>query len=147
MSGKEIQIIRYKHLDFGYPQCPTQAYPGDAGWDLYVSRDIIIPPKSFRDVPVDIAAEFPDGIFGIIFGRSSASRRHKLKVEPAIIDNGYRGSLHIGVRNFSWKFTKVETGTRLAQLVPFELIPLVWRQTRALNGSERARNGFGSSGI
>lgn len=144
--SRDIAVMKYVELPYGEPQRPTQAYYGDAGWDLYTSRAIKIPPKAFREVQVDIAAEFPDRTWGLILGRSSASRKHKLKVEPAVIDGGYRGSLHVGVRNTSWRWIKVEVGTRLAQLILLELIPMVWVPVAELSPSERGTGGFGSSG-
>lgn len=126
---------------------PSKAYEGDAGFDLYTSEKIVVEPHSFINLPVDICVAFPEGIWGMITGRSSTIRNYKLRVETAIIDNGYRGELFVGVWNLSDCTVVVESGMRVAQLIPFDLVPLKWTKVTELPRSDRGDNSFGSSGI
>ena len=131
----------------GNPRVPTKAYPGDAGWDLYVSRDTVIPAHSFTDIHTDIAIAMPEGLWGRITGRSSTLRKYGLLVNEGIIDNGYRGELFVGVFNLTNHDRFIPAGTRLAQLIFHWLIEdLQWEPTMVLPPSQRQDKGFGSSG-
>ena len=131
----------------GSPRVPTKAYPGDTGWDLYVSRDVVIPARSFTDIPTNIAIAMPEGLWGRITGRSSTLRKYGLLVNEGIIDNGYRGELFIGVFNLTNHDRFIPAGTRLAQLIFHWLIEdLQWELTVVLPPSQRQDKGFGSSG-
>lgn len=127
---------------------PTKAYPGDAGWDLTVSRNYLIRPGDFIDMSTGVHAELPVGTWGRICGRSSAIRSGLLVVE-GVIDEGYRGELYIGVQNVGKKLMEVPAGTKLAQLI---VIPRAKERAEIveerddLSASERGTNGFGSSG-
>lgn len=133
--------------EIGKPSIPMRAYGGDAGWDLYTSRPVVIPPHTFKDVHVDVSVALPQGLWAMIVGRSSTIRKHGLRVETAIIDNGYRGELFVGVWNLSDNAVEINEGVRLAQFIPFELINMKWEYTEGpLPPSERGVKSFGSSG-
>ncbi len=137
--------LLYKPLDVE-ARLPTQAHDGDAGWDLYTSRQIVISPNSFTDVHVDIAVALPKGTWAMITGRSSTIRKYHLRVETAIIDNGYRGEMYVGVWNHNDYEITIPVGTRLAQMILFESVPVKWIKEFKLPNSSRGIGGFGSSG-
>lgn len=144
-TPQRLPTIQFKKLSED-AKVPTTAHYGDAGWDLYTSCEIIIPPHSFCDVHVDIAVALPRGIWAMITGRSSTIRTYKLRVETAIIDNGYRGEMYVGVWNHNDEEIIIEKGVRLAQLILFKLIPATWVEKDSLPPSERGDRGFGHSG-
>lgn len=76
---------------------PRRVHDGDAGFDLYVSKTVVVHPGEFVDIPHDIRLSLPEGYFARITGRSSALRRWGLQVAEGIIDNGYTGLLFTGV--------------------------------------------------
>lgn len=128
---------------------PEQAYPGDAGYDLAYSGDkaMLIAPDEVVTVPSEIAIQWPDGMWGLVIGRSSSFQKGLL-VNPTIIDAGFRGALFAFVRNVRGDWVTVQPGDRIAQVVPMPLLagtfPMV--EVGALDPSERGENGFGSSG-
>lgn len=128
---------------------PSRSYLGDCGFDLTVSEDIEIEPDSFVDVPCGVAIELPDGVWGLITGRSSTLRKHNLLVALGVIDTGYRGPLFAGVRNMDSENTfYARKGMRLAQLIPLPNNATYTRmeEVERLAGSDRGEAGFGSSG-
>lgn len=126
---------------------PTRGYADDAGLDLYVSVDVKILPFQFVDVPSGVKIDVPDGLWGMITGRSSTLRNRGLLVNPGVIDAGWTGELFAGVQNMTDKTVEVEAGDRLAQLILLPA-PVIgydpeWGQVRA---KARGTNGFGSTG-
>lgn len=127
---------------------PNRGHSDDAAFDLYVSEDTIIPAGGILDVPAGCAVEFPPHIWGLILGRSSTSRTHRLLVHPGVIDTGYRGPLFVQVENLNEEEFKATAGMRLGQLIPLpnlasQMTPV---GTVMLNATVRGENGFGSTG-
>ena len=137
--------IQFKKLTSDGRQ-PKRAHSGDAGYDLFVSRDVIIPPRSFVDVHTDIAVIFPDQVWGRVTGRSSTLRRRGLLVAEGIIDNGYTGELFTGVYNMGDEPVEIKKGERLAQLIPHFLVHLSWKEVKEIPTTGRGADGFGSTG-
>lgn len=126
---------------------PVKSHVGeDAGFDLFVSRETIIPPHEFMDVHLDIAIALPTGFFARIVGRSSTVRIWKLQIQEGVIDAGYRGKLFVGTWNLRNEHVTVPIGTRLAQIIPQKIEELHWASTDELPPSSRGVSGFGSTG-
>jgi dUTP pyrophosphatase len=129
-------------------QLPTQGYPGDAGFDLYVSQAVTIPVGCWVNVPCDVRVEFPPGVWGLIVGRSSTFMERHLIVNQAVIDTGYRGPLYAAVFNAGDEKAKIDAGDRLAQVIPMPNLAdnCVLEEVAELSESSRGVQGFGSSG-
>jgi dUTP pyrophosphatase len=131
---------------------PKRTYEDDAGYDLIVSEDTLIPPGQFVDVPCGISVELPERTWAMITGRSSTLRKRRLLVSTGIIDTGYRGPLFAGVQNLDVNpeadSQLVEKGERLAQLILFSNTTMRYPMMRVgqLGPSLRGTNGFGSTG-
>lgn len=142
--------IRYVNYELGKgAKAPFKSHTGDAGWDLYVSRECIIPPGATVDVHTDIKIDMPPYIYARITGRSSTLRKHKLLVNEAIIDNGYTGELFVCIHNMGDKPFKVEKGMRLAQVLFHVIEDVRWSQIDKITPTpgRRGDNGFGSTGV
>ena len=130
--------------DSGNPRVPTKAHEGDAGWDLYSSRDVTILPRRYYNVPTGIAVAIPTGYFGHMVGRSGHTR-DGLLVRPAVIDAGYRGELFVIAFNDTDMDLEVHGGTRICQMVLLPVPDIEWQHVVALTPSMRGTRGFGSS--
>lgn len=132
----------------GEGRMPTRAYATDAGLDLYVSEQTVVPPGGFRDVPAGISVELPDHQWGLVTGRSSALRERGLLAHTGVIDPGYRGPLFAGAFNLTDQPVTLEVGERVAQFIIMHnatrLVDPI--EVRELSPSPRGTNGFGSSG-
>lgn len=130
-------------------QLPTRAYPDDAGLDLAVSAETLIPSGQFRDVPCSVAVQMESHHWGLVIGRSSTLRKRGLMVNPGIIDPGYRGELYAGCFNLGREPVALKVGERVAQLILMrnetQAVLPVW--VEALAASDRGTAGFGSSGV
>lgn len=125
----------------------SRAYHGDAGLDLAVSREVALRQGEYRRVPTGVRAAVPHGWFGFMHGRSSAWSSHRLQIQTAIIDSGYRGELEIGITNMSAGPVMVPAGTRLAQYVLLPAFMGGVMEVDELPEHERGMNGYGSSGL
>jgi len=125
---------------------PLQAYENDAGWDLHVLRETSIMPGRGWDVRTGIAVAIPTGHYGRIIGRSSAFRRRGVLVVEGVIDSGFRGELFSYAYNVSNDKVVLERGDSIAQLIISPVPHVEWVQVEELYGSERGKQGFGSSG-
>lgn len=127
---------------------PSRGYPDDAGIDLYVAVDTVIPPGEFVDVPSGVKVEMPPDVWGMLTGRSSTLRKKGLMVNQGVIDPGYRGELYSGVWNLTRDEVKVAAGERIAQLILIGNATRLHRlvEVAGLSPSDRGTNGFGSTG-
>ncbi len=125
---------------------PRKAYAGDAGFDLFSSKEMTVPPLGSLDIPTEIYAALPVNFWAQIISRSSTYRKYKLQVVEAVIDNGYRGELFIQVINNGSSELVLPKHSRIAQLILHRIEPIVWLQVDELSPSDRGERGFGSSG-
>lgn len=130
---------------------PTRTHPGDAGYDLFTSERVEIPPGQFVDVPIGVRAVFPHGVWGRITGRSSTLRRRGLLVAEGVIDQDYTGPLFAGCWNLTDETVVVEVGERVAQMVLHSVVADRF-MTQSITESDipdthRGQDGFGSSGV
>lgn len=142
--------VRYVDYELGKgAKAPYKKHIGDAGWDLYVSRECDIPPGETVDVHTDIKIDMPPYLYARIVGRSSTLRKHGLLVNEGIIDNGYTGELFVGVHNMTNKTFHVKQGMRLAQVLFHYIEDVRWSQVDEVKAApgKRGEDGFGSTGV
>lgn len=126
---------------------PYRARPADAGVDLPCSADVTVPPHEFADVPTNIAAQMPEGYWGLICSRSSAWFKKRLFIYQGKIDNEYRGELMFGVYNPTDAPIVIHKGERLAQFILVPQVDSIWSfSPTGLDTTERGDRGFGSTG-
>lgn len=147
-EGAEPLPLYIQRFLTGAPALPIRAHEGDAGWDLFASRELSIGPGAAVNIHTDIAIALPEGWFGHILGRSSMLRVRGLLVTPAVIDSGYRGELFVQVQNVHPReeTVRVEVGQRIAQLLLLPVPVVRWQEVEALPNSDRGSHGFGSTG-
>lgn len=125
---------------------PERAYGTDAGFDLFTSDVTVLKPGETTWVPTGVAADIPDGYWGMVTGRSSTKAKRGLDVTLGVIDEGYSGELLASVFNPHNHEILIEEGERLVQLI---FVPTagpgeaVWGEIRE---KPRGGRGFGSSG-
>lgn len=129
---------------------PTQAHPGDAGFDLYADETTLIEPGQWALVQTNIAMALPHGICALVCPRSGLALKHGVTVlnAPGVVDNGYRDGIGVILINHSQIPFPVIPGMRIAQLVLSYPAGRneCFLEVSALPESERGENGFGSTG-
>lgn len=129
---------------------PTRAHTTDAGLDLYstrITQEIDNSGKMILVYHTDIAVEIPEGYVGLLFMKSSVSKRSlTLANAVGVIDSCFRGEIM-----FKYKITTdavptiYQQGEACGQLViiPIETPTPVF--VDELSETDRGEGGFGST--
>ncbi len=127
---------------------PVRQHPEDAGADLTSVDSVTIAPGELAEIHTGTTVALPEGTVGLVIVRSSLGFVHGVSLANGVgvIDAGYRGELRVKLVNQSSEQYRVNAGDRVAQLlvVPVHLCDFV--AVESLEGSDRGRGGFGSTG-
>lgn len=130
---------------------PKKAHASDAGFDL-----VAVSRKVDEDGAVvygtGLAMEIEDGYVGLVFPRSSVSRKDVILSNcVGVIDSGYRGEvmakfkLHDPLVRHE-EYHLYEIGDRIAQLVIMKLPDVDMVEVDGLSETDRGAGGYGSTG-
>ena len=64
-----------------------------------------------------------------------------------VIDADYRGELIVALHNDSDIAQMVPAGSRIAQFIVQNYVPITWHEVDELTDTVRGSDGFGSSGV
>ena len=132
---------------------PTKAHATDAGFDLY-AHNVMRDNQANLVYTTGVAMEIPQGYVGLIFPRSSISRKDLILTNcVGVIDSGYRGEI-------SFKFKRVNfveqqdgllendyrKGERIGQIIIMPYPEIEFVEVDELSDSERGDGAYGSSG-
>lgn len=127
---------------------PAYAKPGDAGLDLTATS---VDQDEYSNIVygTGLAIEIPEGYVGLLFPRSSNSKKDLyLANHVGVIDSGYRGEIIFKFRPYKGIMNShvYHVGDRIGQLmiVPYPSINLV--EADELSDTTRGKEGFGSTG-
>lgn len=135
--------MKIKLIKFNDNYSINRKHYNDAGADVGIPADIIIPANSTIKIPLGFGVEIPDGMCGLIITRSSIAAKGILVHIPPI-DSGYRGEVHAVVTNLNGYDINMNKGDRIAQLI---ILPIIIGEFVDQLGSERGNGAFGSTGI
>ncbi len=140
--------VLIRRLDEGLP-LPSQAHPGDAGSDLYLTADVEIAPGQRVVVGTGVCIALPAGYAGFVHPRSGLAARYGVTIvnAPGTVDAGYRGEIKVILLNSDSQHpVRFRRGDRIAQLVIQRVERPVFIEVTSLPGSQRGEGGHGSTG-
>lgn len=134
-----------------YAVIPKYAHSTDAGLDITATS------KSYdQDGNViygsGLSIEIPNGYAGLLFPRSSNSKKDMLLSNSVgIIDSGYRGEVMFKFKSTIWQGSygfgnSYEIGDRIGQLIIIPYPQIEFEEVDQLSDSDRGNNGYGSTG-
>jgi len=145
-----------------YYSINSKHFADDAGYDLFIPRDITISPKETffidHEVQCEVIEQLPNyqknylvmmsiNSSYFLVPRSSISKRNLIMVNSiGIIDSGYRGNITAVVFNYSDSPVELKMGERLFQIIVPDLSPFDVELVDSLSQTERGDGGFGSTG-
>jgi dUTP pyrophosphatase len=138
--------IKVELLDGG--KLPSKANHNDAGFDLYATSDFDIKQGEVVKHPLNIKLELPIGTYGEITTKSGLGSKGIL-VYAGIIDEGYRGVVHVILTKLNEGPMSIKKGQKLAQMIihPYHSADFQMIQVESVDtNTSRGSGGFGSSG-
>ncbi len=132
---------------------PTYATPGAVGMDVCAAmpdgQPLTISPGSRALITTGLRMAIPSGYEMQVRPRSGLAARSGIGLvnAPGTIDADYRGTVSILLINWGQESVTIRRGDRIAQLVLAPVIHALWEETTALDTTERAAGGFGSTGL
>lgn len=129
---------------------PKRATEKSAGLDLtaYIDEPLTVKAGARTLIPTGIAAALPEGCVGLVFARSSLGTKHGIALSNGVgvIDEDYRGEIHVGIFNSSQEDYTIQPFERLAQLLVVPVSYPVVQEAAELDETARGAGGFGSTG-
>lgn len=128
---------------------PVMPSSGNAGIDLHVPNNIIVPAnaRGFK-IHLGYAVQFNSNSYMLVPRSSISKTPLRMSNSIGIIDSTYRGELIFCVDNLSDSEYQVEQGQRLCQIVlPSMETPDQIQFVDELSETARGSGGFGSTGI
>lgn len=129
---------------------PSYAKEGDAGMDLTATSKFI-DEYGCLTYGTGIAVAIPKGYVGLIFPRSSVSKKGQTLVNSVgVIDSGYRGEILLKFKpTMSYDdpiSTEYSMGEKIGQLIVLPYPKVVFKEVDSLSETDRGDGGFGSTG-
>lgn len=130
---------------------PQYAHATDAGMDLKATSKWY---DKWGNIcyGTGIAVEIPEGYVGLLFPRSSNSKKLLLQSNSVgIIDSGYRGEIMVKFKRTEsyYKFSddpEYLVGERIGQLIIMPYPKVEFEEVEELSDTDRGTGGYGSSG-
>ena len=128
---------------------PSRGSSGAAGYDLAYAAESLqetctIKPGETKLIPTGLSFEFPKGLYGQLFEKSSLSKK-MIQVRAGVIDCDYRGEVQVVAFNAGPEAYTFAHGQSVAQLVLLPLTTPTVLET-VLTKTARGSGGFGSTG-
>lgn len=127
-----------------------------AGYDVInTGPTIIVKPGQLYEIPLGIKIQPEMGYYTEVYLRSSLAKRGLALVNSVgILDYDYRGECKLIVtawnfaepQGYSGKGVVLESGERVAQIIPRKEVPSTWIKVDKVDDTERGDGAFGSTG-
>lgn len=133
-------------------QEPYQGSELAAGSDLYadlIDKEMIaLAPGEVHKISTGIAIALPENTFGAIYPRSGLATKKGLVLAngTGIIDEDYRGTVIVAIKNTSNETQYITHGERIAQLVVQPYVKVKFNEVDSIGTTARGEGGFGSTG-
>lgn len=138
-------LLKVARIDPDVP-LPSHGHPGDIGYDLYASKEVMLAPGERVQVGTGLRFEIPEGYAAFIWDKSGLSHNHGLKTLGGVIDAGYRGEVKVGMINLSDVPYTIEKCHKVAQMIIQRKEEVTIVEEFELTDTLRGEGGFGSTG-
>lgn len=132
---------------------PSYATDGSNGLDLTATNIRFL--ENTIEIRTGISVEIPEGYVGLLFPRSSVSKKNfMLANSVGVIDSDYRGEIILNFKIIQdnvtglFKYSQAyQVGERVGQLVIVAAPKVEVVEVSDLEETERGDDGFGSTGV
>lgn len=128
-------------------QPPSRGSERAAGYDLRAVADVVVPPWERVLVPTGLKIALPPDTMGEIRSRSGLASKSGIFAFHGLLDEDYRGEVHVLLISMTGQPFEVKKGDRIAQLVVVPVVHPSVEVVETLPASARGEGGFGSTGL
>ena len=136
--------MKIKLDPFGF--MPKKAHDADAGYDLYCTRDTVIPARGSATFDTGVHMAIPKGWYGKLESKSGLNVKHGVVSLGGVIDSGYTGAIVAKLYNMTDTPYEFKRGDKVVQIVFHRHESPVLELVDELDDTERGDGGFGSTG-
>ena len=140
-SNKKFKVNIMTREDAKLPEKKSN---GAAGFDIFSNDEYTISPGEVVKIKTGVALEMPTGYWAKIEGRSGLAMKG-LTPLGGVIDNDYRGEIHVILINLGKNAVHISRHVRIAQLTFTRQIQPRLQISYKLSNTERGCKGFGST--
>ncbi|WPH02681.1 Hypothetical protein R9X50_00554700 [Acrodontium crateriforme] len=127
-------------------KAPTRGSAFAAGYDMYASKEAVVPARGKVLVETDISIAVPAETYGRVAPRSGLASKHSIHTGAGVIDADYRGPVKVLLFNLGDTDFNVAVGERVAQLIIERIYTPEVVVVEQLDETVRGAGGFGSTG-
>ncbi|WP_075881478.1 dUTP diphosphatase [Vreelandella massiliensis] len=127
-------------------QLPTRGTPLSAGWDIYCTESVDIPPGRRAVLPTGLAMAVEPGWYLRIAPRSGLAAKQGYNVHAGVIDADYRGEVKVALINHGDETLEFRRGDRIAQAIMERCSTGALIEVTDLPETSRGTHGLGSTG-
>ena len=139
----DYPTIRVK-LDEG-AWIPERAHDTDAGADIRCREGFTVPAHGFTTIDTGVHVELPPRTKCEVKAKSGLWTNHGI-ITTGLIDEGFTGTIRVGLANLSDRDYTFEAGDKVTQLCVSSVCYPTYKQVDEIRGGARGSNGYGSTG-
>lgn len=124
---------------------PERAHATDAGYDLRTPINFTLFAHDFVVIDTGVHIQLPPGKCAVLTGKSGLYTKHRI-TSSGLVDEGYTGSIHVGLMNHSDETMTFRRGDKIGQFYITDYCAEPLELVNELDESERGDHGFGSTG-
>lgn len=129
---------------------PLRSTEGAAAWDLFahINEPVTLYPGDVFNIPTGIKVQLPRGHFWDVRIRSGLSTRYGIMLVngAGVVDEDYRGIVHVPVIHLGDDRYKIQPGEKIGQAILQKYCEMEFAVVDQLDDTERGEGGFGSTG-
>lgn len=124
---------------------PERAHATDAGYDLRTPVDFVLFAHDFAVIDTGVHIQLPPGKCAVLTAKSGLYTKHRI-TSSGLVDEGYTGSICVGLMNHSDETLQFRRGDKISQFYITDYYAEPLEIVDELDESERGDHGFGSTG-
>ena len=129
----------------------------NAGYDFFIPNDWhkiwTLKPGESVNIPSGIKVSLPSDTCFIAFNKSGIAAKYSLQVGASVVDENYKGEIHLNLINIGHEDVKLKAGQKILQFVLFNQEYHELQEVKSAapweikKDDERGDKGFGSTGV
>ena len=124
---------------------PERAHDTDAGADLRCREGFTVPAHGFATIDTGVHVELPPRTKCEIKSKSGLWTNHGI-ITTGLIDEGFSGTIRVGLANLSDHDYTFEAGDKVTQICCSSVCYPTYVESDEIHGGARGDAGYGSTG-